>query len=243
MRGDLLVFLGLVAFALVTMLVYRLGARTRPPDADVAARGGSFALGLWVRAWFYWFLGPVERAALALGLSPDFFNYLGLFLSLLSMALFWVGALPAAGWLLLLGGVADILDGRIARARGMASKFGAFLDSTLDRFAEFVIFVGLAGFYGGGLPVLLVVLSLGGSLLVSYTRARGESLGVLCKSGFMQRAERMLVLGFGAVLDPAVSARMHRPPGALLVFLLFTIALGTLGTAIYRTVWISRRLR
>jgi len=90
----------------------------------------------------------------------------------------------------------------------MASRRGAFIDSTLDRFAEFAMFVGLAAWFRlEPLTLSWVVMSLGGSLLVSYTRARGESLGVLCKLGVMQRAERMLLLGLGSILDPALSAR------------------------------------
>ncbi|HKJ02925.1 MAG TPA: hypothetical protein VJ997_10735, partial [Longimicrobiales bacterium] len=88
----------------------------------------------------------------------------------------------------------------------------------------------------------LVVTALGGSLLVSYARARGESVGVVCKVGIMQRAERLLLLGFGGILDPAVAAWSGRPAGALLVPVLGLVALGTVGTAVFRTVWIARAL-
>ena len=145
---------------------------------------------------------------------------------------------------LLLGGAADVLDGRIARALGVASRRGAFIDSTLDRFAEFGAFVGLAVWFRfSGIALLLVVTALGGSLLVSYTRARGESVGVLCKLGVMQRAERLLLLGFAGLFDPALSAALGQGgPGALLVPVLGIIAVGTVGTALFRTVWIAQRL-
>ncbi|MFC1661234.1 CDP-alcohol phosphatidyltransferase family protein, partial [Gemmatimonadota bacterium] len=143
----------------------------------------------------------------------------------------------------LLGGMADVLDGRVARARGLASPRGAFLDSTLDRFAEVAVFAGLAvHFHGRPLVTLILALALGGSLLVSYTRARGESQGVVCKVGLMQRAERLLLLGFGGLLDPSVADWTGGPPGGLLTWVLALIAVGTVSTAIYRTVWISRRL-
>jgi CDP-diacylglycerol--glycerol-3-phosphate 3-phosphatidyltransferase len=87
-----------------------------------------------------------------------------------------------------------------------------------------------------------VVTALGGSLLVSYARARGESVGVVCKVGIMQRAERLLLLGFGAILDPAVSAWAGRSQGSLLTVVLGIVAAGTLGTATYRTWWIASRL-
>ena len=147
------------------------------------------------------------------------------------------------GWGIFLGGAADVFDGRIARTRGIASPKGAFLDSSLDRFAEVGVFAGLAVyFHDRPLVALMVALALGGSLLVSYTRARGESQGVVCKVGIMQRAERLLLLGFAGLLDPSLAQWLDRPPGTLLGWVLAVIAVGTLATAIFRTVWIAKRL-
>jgi CDP-diacylglycerol--glycerol-3-phosphate 3-phosphatidyltransferase len=83
---------------------------------------------------------------------------------------------------------------------------------------------------------------MGGSLLVSYARARGESLGVVAKVGVMQRAERLLLVGFGGIFDSAFVAWWGWEPGTLLLGLLTIVAIGTVGTAIYRTVWIAKRL-
>jgi len=91
--------------------------------------------------------------------------------------------------------------------------------------------------------MLAVLVALGGSLLVSYTRARGESLGVLCKAGLMQRAERILLLGVGSIVDPSLSEALGRDSGFVLTIIVVLIAVGTVGTAIYRTVWISRKLQ
>jgi CDP-diacylglycerol--glycerol-3-phosphate 3-phosphatidyltransferase len=233
-----------VGFALLTMPVYAARAAGRGPDPLESPDRGSFVLGSFVRDWFYWFIFPVEGASLALGLSPLFFNLAGVAFGVAAGVAFGAGWTVAGGWAVLLGGVADVLDGRVARARGLASPRGAFLDSSLDRFAEVGAFVGLAyGFRSSGVALVLVVAALGGSLLVSYTRARGESLGVLCKLGVMQRAERLLLLGFGGLLDPTLSGWLGRSePGALLVPVLGIIAVGTVGTAIFRTVWIARRL-
>jgi CDP-diacylglycerol--glycerol-3-phosphate 3-phosphatidyltransferase len=242
MRTDLAVLGGVLAVALASMPMFALGGRQRPDPLAPAVKG-SFVLGSFVRDWFYWFLGPVDRIALAVGLGPLFFNLAGLFFGVLAGVFFATGLVVLGGWAVLIGGVADILDGRIARARGMASRRGAFIDSTLDRFAEFAAFVGLAVlFRPSALALLWVVTALGGSLLVSYTRARGESVGVLCKLGVMQRAERLMLLGFAALFDPAVSTALDRAPGALLVPVLALVAVGTVGTALFRTVWIARRL-
>jgi CDP-diacylglycerol--glycerol-3-phosphate 3-phosphatidyltransferase len=91
--------------------------------------------------------------------------------------------------------------------------------------------------------VAILIVGLSGSLLVSYTRARGEGLGIQCKKGVLQRAERMLLLGFGSILDPTISAALGRPVGAALLPVLGLIAVGSTGTAVYRTIWIARALR
>lgn len=242
MRGDLAFLLGAVAFALLTMPVYaRSGSRER--FVRESERRGSFVLGSFVREWFYWFIQPVEKLSLALGLRPLFYNLAGVFFGVLAGVLFAAGHLVAGGWAVLLGGIADMLDGLIARALGIASKKGAFIDSTLDRFAEVGALVGLAVFYReSAWAVAVVATALGGSLLVSYARARGESVGVLCRGGVMQRAERLLAVGFGGLLDASVTAWAGWPAGSLLLGALGLVAAGTVATAVYRTVWITRRI-
>jgi CDP-diacylglycerol--glycerol-3-phosphate 3-phosphatidyltransferase len=241
-RTDLVVFLGILGVALASMPVYAVTGARKRDDLDLAERG-SFVLGGFVRRWFYWFVRPVERMAVAARLSPTAFNLLGVALGVAAGVAFAMGHLVLGGWAVLLGGIADVLDGRIARALGVAGPRGAFLDSTLDRFAEVGAFVGLAVYYQASTPALVVVAAgLGGSLLVSYARARGESVGVVCKVGVMQRAERLLTIGLGGVLDPAVSAAAGWEEGTLLIALLALVAVGTVGTAAYRTVWIARRL-
>jgi CDP-diacylglycerol--glycerol-3-phosphate 3-phosphatidyltransferase len=203
----------------------------------------SAVLGRFVQQWFYWVMAPVERAALSAGLGPLFFNLLGVGFGMAAAALLATHRISAAGWAILLGGVCDILDGQIARARGVAGPRGAFLDSMLDRFAELAVFMGLSLLFVQNGPVgLLVTTALGGSLLVSYARARGEAVGVSCTTGLMQRAERLLMLGFGAVVDPAVSSWWSMREGSLLTVVLALIAVGTIGTAVYRTIWIVRRV-
>lgn len=244
MRPDLVALLAILGFAILTMPIYAASSASRTPDPLESAARGDFVLGSFVREWFYWFIRPVERLSLALRLSPLFYNIAGAVLGVLSGVAFAGGMMVAGGWLILAGGAADVLDGRIARALGIASRRGAFLDSTLDRFAEFGAFVGLAIWFRDDVTALtLVVIALGGSLLVSYARARGESVGIVCKVGVLQRAERLLLLGFGGLFDPTISAALGRPgPGGFLHPVVGLIAVGTVATAIYRIVWIARRL-
>jgi CDP-diacylglycerol--glycerol-3-phosphate 3-phosphatidyltransferase len=242
MRTDLATLAGALGFALASMVVFRFTGARRSDPLESASRG-TFVLGGFVRSWFYWFIAPVVKVSLVLGLGPLFYNLAGVAFGVAAGVAFAFVQPVLGGWGVLLGGIADVLDGRIARARGIASPRGAFIDSTLDRFAEVGAFVGLAvHFRGQPLLIVLVALALGGSLLVSYTRARGESQGVLCNKGVMQRAERLLLLGFGGILDPAVSSALGWRPGTLLAAAIALIALGTVATAVYRTVWIATRL-
>lgn len=245
MTTDLQVLLGVLATAVLSMPVYVLTGASKRPDALTSGAQGTFVLGSFVRSWFYWTVSPVVRASLAVGLGPTFYNLLGVAFGIGAGVAFASGNVTLGGWGVLLGGMADVLDGRIARAGGLADARGVFLDSTLDRFAEIGAFVGLAVlFRSSSFTLAMVVIAMGGSLLVSYARARGESQGVVCKFGVMQRAERLLLLGLGGLLDPTVSRLWGADSvGTLLVPVLGLVAVGTVGTAIFRTVWIARALR
>ena len=243
--GSLSGHLGLLAalLLLLTMPVYAVVARGRPRDADVAWRPRTVLLGYWVRDWLMWAITPLERLFLALEIPPVAFNWAGVALGAAAGVAYALGAFVAGGWLVLLGGAADIFDGRIARARGMTSKAGAFLDSTLDRFAETFAFAGLVVWFRFSVGSALVAASaLGGSLLVSYARARGEGLGVSLRGGLMQRAERLVLLALASLLDPAVAPVLGWPPGRLLLAVTAFIGLAALGTAFYRTIAIARAL-
>ncbi|MBT8396094.1 MAG: CDP-alcohol phosphatidyltransferase family protein [Gemmatimonadetes bacterium] len=243
MRPDLIGLLVALGLCLGSMGIFRLRHDPASQDPLESKQRGTFVLGSFVRSWFYWFIHPLVRLALRARLSPTFFNLLGAGFGAAAGLAFGLGRPVLGGWGIFLGGAADVFDGRIARTRGIASPKGAFLDSSLDRFAEVGVFAGLAVYFQDRpFEVLMVALALGGSLLVSYTRARGESQGIVCKVGIMQRAERLLLLGFAGLLDPSVGQWLGKPPGTLLGWVITVIAVGTLATAVFRTVWIAKRL-
>jgi CDP-diacylglycerol---glycerol-3-phosphate 3-phosphatidyltransferase len=237
------VALVLVGALLLTMPLFAILGRGRAMDADVQRRGRTALLGYWVRDWLMWVIAPIEQAMVKARVNPDHLNIAGVLFGAGAGAAFALDALSAGGWLILLGGAADVFDGRVARARGIASAHGSFLDSTLDRFAESFAFIGLCAYFADR-PwlVLATAAALSGSLLVSYTRAKGESLGVPTLGGVMQRAERLVLLALGALGDPVATA-YGAAPGALLGAIVAAIALGAWGTAIYRTAGIARALR
>lgn len=241
---SLLVLAAALGLAVLSLIVFAATGARR--DADAVRRGSRFLLGAgdFLVHWFLWVVSPLDRVAAALRLTPDFFNFGGLLFGLASGVAIAAGHLELGGWAILLGGVCDVMDGRVARTRQVASPYGAFIDSTLDRFVEVFVFLGFVVFLRDhAFGPLLAAAAITGSLLVSYTRARGESVGVLCKEGLMQRSER-LALTFGAcVLDHPATVGLGWRPGALVVGTLGLIAAGTFLTAVHRTLWIAARLR
>ncbi len=237
------VALAVAALFLLTMPAYAIVHRRRPIDADVARRPTTILLGTWVRDWLMWLIAPLERALVRREVSPDLFNYIGGAFGLCAGIAYSFDALALGGWLILLGGLADIFDGRIARARGIASNYGEFLDSMLDRFAEMFAFLGLALYFEPSpWAMTATVLASGGSMMVSYARAKGEGVGVDCRGGVMQRAERLVLLAVASLLDGVVTHALGWRPGMLLLGAISLIGLGAIGTAIYRTIYIARSL-
>jgi CDP-diacylglycerol---glycerol-3-phosphate 3-phosphatidyltransferase len=166
-------------------------------------------IGEWVRAQTAGGFSWVARALAGTGLSANMVTALGLILS------GWVAYLVAidyhfsAAVLLILAGLLDGLDGSLARANGLQTRFGAFWDSTLDRLSEALVFLGLLIYLlerGSSLGVVLVYVSVIGSLLVSYVRARAEGLGINCRAGFMTRFERILVVIIGLISEQLLIA-------------------------------------
>lgn len=148
-------------------------------------------------------LHPLVRLLSAMRVRPDTLTVVGWTLSLGAAALFGLGYVKAAGAGMLLAGLFDALDGAVARESNRMSSFGAFLDSTLDRFSESAIFVGIIFFYAAAArphEALLAGAAMTFSLLTSYTRARAEGLGIGCQVGLLERAGRVVVLSFFSLL-------------------------------------------
>lgn len=199
----------------------------------VTRPAGSFKEGL--KRFAHAALDPVVRTLAGIGLKPDHLTGLGLLLSGVAGIEFTLGRFRMAATFATLAGICDILDGQLARQTRSVSRFGAFLDSTLDRLAEAVLLLGISCFYTINLveqvsdPMrvatnltrglepfhwwlvsLLAMLALVGSFMVSYTRARAEGLGLECKVGWFERPERMILLiaaGF-AGLGPVMPAAL-----------------------------------
>ena len=181
---------------------------------------------------------PAAGALARAGVSPDAVTLAGLLIALAAAGLIGAGYLLAGGLALLFSGLFDMLDGALARATGKAGRFGALLDSTIDRVSEAAILFGVAVHYlneGSNVVVMLAFLALIGSVMVSYVRARAEAMDADCEVGVMTRTER--VVGLSAALAAAPWL-----PLALPVALGAIAALG-MATAAYRVLYARRRLR
>ncbi len=147
-------------------------------------------------------LGPIVLVLTRFEISPNQVTIAGLFVNLAAAWLVIRGDLFLAGAVYLLGGGFDLLDGMLARASNRVTAAGAYLDSTLDRVSEGVVFAAIAYAFasqGQAGDAGMVLLALLGSLLVSYTRARAEAMGIACKVGIATRPERIVLLAFGLI--------------------------------------------
>ncbi len=184
-------------------------------------------------------------------LTPNHITYGGLLISMLAGISFAYFPL-LGGVLTLLTGLLDTLDGSLARATGQSKKFGAFLDSVLDRYTELIIYLGIwFYFYRNNAQTpysLLILLILFGSLMVSYTRARAEGLGERCLVGVFQRGERIILLGVAGILNPIINLfgaafGIVWAMDLALKGVLVVLAFGTNLTAMWRFLHVLNNLR
>jgi CDP-diacylglycerol--glycerol-3-phosphate 3-phosphatidyltransferase len=188
----------------------------------------------WVRRRAEGLMSAVGR----MPLTPNQVTVVGLILTFVAATLAAFGHLQWAGVVLIFAGTCDILDGALARSTHTSYPYGAFLDSTLDRYSEGAIYLGLAAYFvGSGGPfqrwlVLATLAALAGSFLVSYVRARAQSLGFTCESGVFARPERVVVTVIGLIFG-----------GYVLYAVVFLLAALTNWTALQRIreVWLQGR--
>jgi len=198
--------------------------------ADFAPTPTRERVGQWMRET----LASLEPTLMRLRVRPAQLTTAQLGMSLLAGAAYAAGWIFLGGWLVLGCGVLDLLDGSLARRTAQATRRGAFLDSVIDRYAEFFTFCGLGVFFAGSWVLWVVAFGLLGSMMVSYARARAEGLGVECRGGLMQRAERYLLLGLGSFLSTVLNHLLCRSTHFVLIIGLVLLAVLTNLTALSR---------
>lgn len=189
----------------------------------------------------YRLIEPVTQWLIRRRVHPNAITIAGFVVTVAGALMYSRDHVHIAGLLVLLGGLCDVFDGRVARVSGLASKFGNFFDSTLDRISEIAMYLGLMTLYNAYQlrfidiwMIYIIALALGGSLMVSYTRAKAESLGFDCSVGLMQRGERILLLGLGSLIFG------WGWNGTVLTSLIVIVAVLTNATAVQRMFWVYR---
>lgn len=164
-------------------------------------------------------INPLISLLLKLGITPNMITMFGLLLNFVATIILIVGAEEGdrtdhsyvgwAGLVILIAGLFDMIDGRLARVGNMANPFGALFDSVIDRYSEMIMFLGIIWYlvsHDYFLSSIFAFVAMIGSVMVSYTRARAEGLGVECSVGLMQRPERILIIGISAMICGFFSA-------------------------------------
>jgi CDP-diacylglycerol---glycerol-3-phosphate 3-phosphatidyltransferase len=192
----------------------------------------------------YAIINPITDWLARHRVHPNLLTTIGFTVTLSSAFAFHQHEVRLAGFLILLGGFFDILDGRVARLTSLGSKFGAFYDSTLDRISEIAVFMGILSLYndyrlelGDVGMIYLIMAAMAGSLMVSYTRARAEALGLDCRVGLMPRTERVVLIGGASLFFGEAWG------GLALKVVIVLLAVLTNLTAIQRIIWVYRHAR
>jgi CDP-diacylglycerol--glycerol-3-phosphate 3-phosphatidyltransferase len=181
----------------------------------VRQAGASVILNSFLKEYGYWWLQVPARILVALKVHPTQVTLGGMAVVLMGSALVGAGFMGLGGLAILLGSLSDMLDGIVARQRGLTSTAGEFIDSFVDRYTDFGVFIGLGVLYRHEPAILCAVVAAAfGAVVVSYARAKAEAVGVMdVPKGPMQRAERAVLLGFGIYLSP-FALRLWAPLGA-----------------------------
>jgi phosphatidylglycerophosphate synthase len=200
-------------------------------------------LGPFFATFLVWLLGPLERL-LHGRVSPNAVTCTSLVLCAITGLAAGLGHLPGAVWLYAFAGILDVLDGRLARLAGKQTRTGALVDSVSDRWGELFVFAGYVWYLHDSAWLLAVLAALGGSMMVSYTRARAEGLGVALAGGVMQRAERIVLVSGGTLIAAWYGSDVESA-AAIVPILGVTMALcgiASIATAINRWVVAYRML-
>ncbi len=185
-----------------TVLAFRPVYRNSKRLKEVEERPASKFLNRWMREYWLWLTDPFVHLFVRLRLSPNTLTTMGVLIGLASGYFFWKGHFGLGGWLMIFGATFDTFDGRVARATHNETRSGAYFDSIMDRISEGAFFAGLVLYYRHHWALLIVIVCLIGSYMVSYTKSKGDEMGAHYEGGSMQRPERIVYLGVGAIFSP-----------------------------------------
>jgi phosphatidylglycerophosphate synthase len=232
--------LALAVTFVVAFLVYAvLCAVGRPPAVRAVKHNELF--GPFFAGFLVWVISPAERLLVG-RVSPNTITGASLVMCAVTGLAAALGHLPGAVWLYAFAGILDVLDGRLARHAGKQTAAGALFDSVSDRWGELFVFAGYAWLLHDSLWLLAVFAALGGSTMVSYTRARAEGLGLTVAGGLMQRAERIVLVAGGTLLAAWYGVDDTETAMTIIGATMLLCGVASTGTAVNRWVTAYRQL-
>jgi CDP-diacylglycerol--glycerol-3-phosphate 3-phosphatidyltransferase len=247
--GDVVFLAGFAAFFGLPFLTYLLLVSfgvAKLPASKVSGSGQRLLRPVFV-GYYYWLLGPVFRFVGRTSLRPNHVTLASMGMSALTAVAIGTGHFALASTLLIAGATLDIIDGHLARAKKMTTASGAFLDSTVDRICDGLIFGGCVVYYAGTPLMYVSLLVMIMSFTVSYARARGETLGIVGAEGLMQRAERIAILGIALAFSPFIGHRLEgfvaHPHYVVTAAALCLLGLLNTTTVVARIRWTMARLK
>jgi phosphatidylglycerophosphate synthase len=225
-------------FAGYAAFVIRGLVRGKQPTNELEARGQSVLMGRHLRDYFVWVTSPLWRLLVATGVSANTVTALAAAVGAGAGFSAALGKFALAGWLFLVSGILDAMDGRLARFRGRQTSAGEAFDSVLDRYVDFAMLAGLAWYYRDSWVLGFVLLALLGTSVVPYVRVKSEAMRAPVVGGLMQRPERLLYLGgpvaFSPILDALLFPMNRRPMHWLAVLGIVFLGIASNLTAIAR---------
>ena len=232
-----------VCVVLLTMILFALRSLFygpfKPPEK--VNPNTSLLVPTFIANWTFWCLGYAVKVLIRLRFTPNRVTAASALFGCLAGISFASGWFAGAGWLIILSGAFDMMDGWLARSTGQMSRAGGFIDSVADRYVEIFLYLGLSIYWRDHWWMMfLCALAITGAIMVSYTRARGESMGVLYKKGLFQRGERMFFLAIVTTFTPFIQLLIN--PEAERPFYA-PVALVVIATAVMANIGALQRFR
>lgn len=191
---------------------------------------------------YYKAIEPLGNWLAKAGIQPNTITWTGLIFTFVVFYYFIYGSFLWGGVFLVIAGTCDVLDGYVARKNSKINKFGAFFDSTIDRYSDILVFLGMAIYFDQTYINILIIMAVAGALLTSYTRARAEALGIECKVGLMQRPQRVTYIAVAAILDGLIGRIFiidHLP----IIFVIGFVAIFSNITVLQRVMHVKKELQ
>jgi CDP-diacylglycerol---glycerol-3-phosphate 3-phosphatidyltransferase len=220
-------------------------------ERDEKYKQDSVMMGSELRGWWVTkIMKPIEDICIRLDIHPNTITLIGFIFNVFVGFLYLTGHFLWAGWVLIFAASFDFLDGRIARITNRVSATGGYLDSILDRYIDVILFGSLATYYRDTFVYYFALGAILGTFMVSYTKAKAESMGIECDVGLMQRPERIVMLGLGSIVSSIFQIAImpfygpsHNPPQYLLILIIIIMAVLTNLTALHRIHYTWEKLR